>query len=47
MKREECPNKFANEENCPCDSLDCERHGICCLCIKHHKEKGGLPACLR
>lgn len=46
MKREKCLNKKFNEEDCPCENITCERHGICCLCIKHHKGSG-YPACLR
>lgn len=46
MKRD-CLNKFENEQDCPCNDLNCERHGICCECIKYHKNKGNLPKCLR
>ncbi len=41
----EC-RKAVNIESCTCAS-DCERKGICCLCVAHHRENGGLPACLR
>ncbi len=46
MKRE-CLNKFENEQDCPCKSDSCERHGVCCECIKFHKNKKDKPACLR
>jgi hypothetical protein len=41
----EC-KKEENLKNCPCKS-DCELKGICCECVKYHRENGGLPACLR
>lgn len=34
-----------NLEECPCTWQDCPRKGICCQCLKHHREKGELPAC--
>ena len=46
MKREKCLNKKINEEDCTCENKTCERHDICCLCIRHHKDSGS-PACLR
>ncbi|HRZ95789.1 MAG TPA: DUF6485 family protein [Candidatus Moranbacteria bacterium] len=36
------------EENlkfCNCTYEGCVRKGICCECIKHHREKNQLPAC--
>lgn len=49
MKRAACPNKAVNETDCPCPKTDCERHGICCLCMRYHKANRAhpLPACLR
>jgi len=47
MIRQECPNKEENEKDCPRQEDYCERHGICCECIKYHKSHGGMPACLR
>jgi len=41
----EC-KKEENLKNCPCKS-DCELKGICCECVKYHREHGGLPACLK
>ena len=34
-----------NLKDCPCTYPSCVRKGICCDCIKHHREKGELPAC--
>ncbi len=40
----EC-QKVENLKDCPCTYPDCERKGICCECIKYHREKKELPAC--
>lgn len=47
MPRANCVNIETNEENCSCSSLDCERHGVCCECLRAHLDKDGLSACLR
>jgi hypothetical protein len=39
----ECRQKI-NLEKCVC-TYSCPRKGICCECIKHHREKNELPAC--
>ncbi len=36
--------KESNLKNCNC-SYPCPRKGICCECIKHHRENNELPAC--
>ena len=43
----ECPNREVNLQMCPCPSDDCERKGICCLCVQNHGEKGQLSYCMR
>ncbi len=40
----EC-KKDINLKDCNCSYLGCPRKGICCECIKHHRENGELPAC--
>lgn len=40
----ECKQK-ENLKNCSCTYLICSRRGICCECLRHHREKGELPAC--
>jgi hypothetical protein len=40
----EC-NKNKNLENCSCSYPGCPRKGICCECIKYHREKNELPGC--
>lgn len=43
----ECPNKEKNEQQCNCTYTSCANHGICCACIRNHRDNGGTPACLR
>lgn len=40
----ECRQK-ENLKTCPCSYPNCPRKGICCQCIRHHREKNELPAC--
>ncbi|MCX6819161.1 MAG: hypothetical protein NT129_04150 [Candidatus Aenigmarchaeota archaeon] len=47
MERKACSNKKINEGDCPCSETNCERHGICCECIRYHIRHGSLPACIR
>ncbi len=37
--------KDDNLKNCPCSYPGCPRKGICCECIKHHRENQELPGC--
>lgn len=34
-------------ENCPCKSVNCPRHGKCNECSSHHEKNGGLSSCKR
>ena len=34
-------------QNCTCKTVNCVRHGKCCECINHHREKGSLVACMK
>jgi hypothetical protein len=47
MPEKPCPNKSSNEQTCPCQAKDCERHGVCCECIRNHVASGSLPMCAR
>lgn len=38
-KREE------NLKDCTCTYPGCPRKGVCCECVKHHRENGELPGC--
>ena len=40
----EC-KKEQNLKSCPCTYPGCQRKGICCECLKYHRENGELPAC--
>lgn len=40
----EC-EKEENLKQCPCTYPGCSRKGLCCECIRYHKEKNELPAC--
>ena len=40
----EC-RKDQNAKDCPCTYPGCSMKGMCCECIKYHREKGQLPAC--
>ena len=42
-----CENKEKNEEKCTCPNKNCERHGVCCECVRAHREAGNLPMCMR
>ncbi len=39
----EC-KKEENMEWCNC-SYPCSKKGVCCDCIKYHRERGELPGC--
>lgn len=43
----ECPNVKTNKEQCRCPYDDCERHGVCCECVRYHREQGQKPMCLK
>jgi hypothetical protein len=40
----EC-KKQENLKHCNCSYSRCERKGICCECIRYHRENNELPAC--
>ena len=42
----EC-KQLENAAQCTCSSETCDRRGICCDCVSHHRNKGQLPGCLR
>ncbi len=47
MAKTECVNIETNQENCTCTSLECDRHGVCCECLRAHTDGNSLPSCLR
>lgn len=40
----EC-KKSTNLNDCPCSYPSCPRKGVCCECIKYHRDMNELPAC--
>lgn len=34
-----------NLKDCTCTYTSCQRRGICCQCVRHHREKGEIPGC--
>ncbi len=42
----ECQNRADNLKSCGCTYPGCVRKGMCCECIRHHRENGELPGCL-
>lgn len=41
----EC-RKLENLKECGCTYPGCSRKGICCECIRHHREHKEVPGCL-
>ena len=41
----DCPNTAKNMADCNCTYEPCSKKGICCECIRYHREMGELPAC--
>lgn len=34
-----------NKIGCTCTSTTCGNRGICCDCVRHHRENGEIPGC--
>lgn len=43
-KKMEC-KKDRNMEWCNCSYPGCSRKGVCCECMKYHRDMNQLPAC--
>lgn len=39
----ECRKK-ENLKGCNC-TYPCDKKGVCCICVKYHRERKELPAC--
>lgn len=39
----EC-KKASNLKGCNC-TYECDRRGVCCECVKYHRQRDELPAC--
>jgi len=33
------------KEHCTCTCTACDKHGHCCKCVAHHRDKGEIPGC--
>lgn len=42
----DCQNREENLKECTCTYPGCPRKGMCCECIRHHRENGEIPGCL-
>lgn len=40
----ECSNRERNLEECNC-TYPCGKKGLCCECIRYHRQMNQLPAC--
>ena len=40
----EC-KKDENIIECTCSAMSCKNRGICCECVRHHRESGQIPGC--
>lgn len=40
----EC-KKEENKIDCTCTATTCSRRGVCCDCVRYHREKGEIPGC--
>jgi hypothetical protein len=34
-----------NKQDCNCTYEPCSRKGLCCECIRYHRQNGELPGC--
>jgi len=41
----DCANKERNLLDCNCSALGCNKRGICCECLRKHRDSGELPGC--
>lgn len=40
----EC-KKDENKVECSCTALSCSKRGVCCDCVKYHRERQEIPGC--
>ncbi|WP_105616248.1 DUF6485 family protein [Vallitalea okinawensis] len=33
------------QKDCRCTQISCPRHGNCCQCVSHHRDRNELPGC--
>lgn len=34
-----------NKIECTCTATTCSKRGVCCDCVRYHKERNELPGC--
>lgn len=37
--------KDENKIECTCTATTCSKRGVCCECVKYHRERNELPGC--
>ena len=40
-----CINQEKNLNECSCSYETCNKKGVCCECVKYHRENGEIPGC--
>ena len=40
----EC-KKEENKIDCTCTAMTCSNRGVCCDCVRYHKERQEIPGC--
>lgn len=40
----EC-KKDENKFDCTCTAMSCSNRGVCCDCVRYHREKDEIPGC--
>lgn len=40
----EC-KKDDNKIDCTCTATTCSKRGMCCECVRYHREKNEIPGC--
>jgi len=37
--------KEENKIDCTCTATTCSKRGVCCDCVRYHRERNELPGC--
>lgn len=35
----------SNKLDCTCTAISCSKKGICCECVKYHRDRSEIPGC--
>ena len=41
----DCEHKEKNLKDCNCTYSSCDKTGICCECVRFHRNMGEVPGC--